>query len=63
MENNFSWIFLIFLDLFYQMSKESNQKITFNTEILSNNKDDKIIFSLLRHETYVNNLYMKKRIN
>ncbi len=59
MEKIFLTFFLLnifnFFNLFYQMS---NQKITFNTEIFSNNEDDKIIFTLLRNE---NNLYNKRR--
>jgi hypothetical protein len=42
------------------MSKESNQKISFNTEIFSNSEEDNIILTLLRNEKYVNNLYMIK---
>ena len=42
----FYWIFLIFLNLFYQMSKESIQRWQNNF--------------FLRNEKYINNLYMIK---
>ena len=42
------------------MSKESTQKISFNTEIFSNSEEDNIILTLLRNEKYVSNLYMIK---
>lgn len=35
------------------MSKESTQKISFNTEIFSNSEEDNIILTLLRNEKYV----------